>query len=250
MRLRRIPPPRLLPATIVAIAALMTLKVADFTRAALAEEPAAKAAPAEPPAKAAEAADKTGAQERKAAGTAAPDVSGKPADDTAAADKGGAAAQAANAEPPVSESERALLLDLRHRRQALEARERALDEREALLAAAQTKLTGRIEELGKLQAKLESLEAGREAHDQANWSGLVRIYEAMKPRDAAAIFDSLDMQVLLGVMDRMSERKAAPILAAMQPDRARLVTQMLAEMRVRATTPTGEKPATILSPKG
>jgi len=47
------------------------------------------------------------------------------------------------------------------------------------------------------------------------------------------------MQVLLGVLDRMSDRKAAPILAAMQPDRARLATQMLAEMRTRAVTPAG-----------
>jgi flagellar motility protein MotE (MotC chaperone) len=40
----------------------------------------------------------------------------------------------------------------------------------------------------------------------------------------------------------MSDRKAAPILAAMQPDRARLATQMLAEMRTRTVTPPGEKP--------
>ena len=46
----------------------------------------------------------------------------------------------------------------------------------------------------------------------------------MKPRDAAAIFNDLDMPVLLQVLDRMKEAKAAPILAAMQPDRAREAT--------------------------
>jgi flagellar motility protein MotE (MotC chaperone) len=55
----------------------------------------------------------------------------------------------------------------------------------------------------------------------------------MKPRDAAKIFDDLDTPVLLEVVDRMNERKAAPILAAMQPDRAREITEKLAAMRTK-----------------
>jgi flagellar motility protein MotE (MotC chaperone) len=142
----------------------------------------------------------------------------------------------------VSDAERALLLDLRRQRDALDARARELDQRNEVFNAAQAKLAARVDELNALQAKLEALEAARQSHDTANWAGLVRVYETMKPRDAATIFDALDMQVLLGVLDRMSARKAAPILAAMQPDRARLATQMLAEMRTRAVTPPGEKP--------
>jgi flagellar motility protein MotE (MotC chaperone) len=145
----------------------------------------------------------------------------------------------------VSDAERSLLLDLRHRRDMLDARERAQEQRDAVMAAAEKKLAARVAELNALQAKLESLEAARQSHDSANWTSLVHIYETMKPRDAATIFDALDMQVLLGVLDRMSERKAAPILAAMQPERARLATQMLAELRTRAVTPPGEPPASM-----
>ncbi|MFN7401895.1 MAG: MotE family protein, partial [Alphaproteobacteria bacterium] len=65
--------------------------------------------------------------------------------------------------------------------------------------------------------------------------GLVKIYEAMKPLDAAAIFNEMEMPILLEVIDKMSERKVAPVLAGMNPKRARDVTQELAEMRkVRA----------------
>ena len=65
--------------------------------------------------------------------------------------------------------------------------------------------------------------------------GLVKIYEAMKPLDAAAIFNEMEMPILLEVIDKMSERKVAPILAGMSPKRARDVTQELAELRkVRA----------------
>ena len=57
------------------------------------------------------------------------------------------------------------------------------------------------------------------------------MYEAMKPRDAATIFNDLQMSVLLQVVDRMKDAKAAAILAAMTPDKARDVTAELAQMR-------------------
>ena len=81
---------------------------------------------------------------------------------------------------------------------------------------------------------LEQLEVQRNLHEEANWAGLVKVYEVMKPRDAANIFNDMDMPVLLEVVDRMKEAKVASILAAMQPDRARLVTTQLAAQRTKA----------------
>ena len=149
----------------------------------------------------------------------------------------------------MSESERQVLLSLRARREQLDARERLLSEREAEITAADKRLGERVQELQALQTRLEGLESGRQQHRAENWAGLVKMYEAMKPREAAAIFDALDMQVLLQVLDRMQERRAAPVLAAMQPDRARLVTQLLAEMRTRATAPPDQSQTPSL-PKG
>jgi flagellar motility protein MotE (MotC chaperone) len=143
----------------------------------------------------------------------------------------------------VSDSERALLLDLRHRRAELDAREAALDSRDAVLAAAETRLAARVDELTALQGKLEALETARKQRDDANWGGLVKLYESMKPRDAATIFNDLDMPVLLQVVDRMKEQKAAPVLAAMQPERARQVTEQLAALRGRVNAvPAATKP--------
>lgn len=141
------------------------------------------------------------------------------------------------AEPPVSESERALLLDLRARRGQIEAKEQALATRDAVLAAAEKRIGERVEQLQALQAKLEAMEAARRERDDANWRGLVKTYEVMRPRDAAAILNELELPVLLQVLDRMKETKAAVLLAAMQPDRARAVTAQLAAMRTRAAAP-------------
>ncbi len=99
--------------------------------------------------------------------------------------------------PPVSDGERAVLLDLRQRRQELDARDAALSVRESILAAAEQKLQARVEELGALQKKLQDLEAARQQREEAGWQGLVKVYEAMKPRDAATIFNDLQMPVLL-----------------------------------------------------
>ena len=94
-----------------------------------------------------------------------------------------------------------------------------------MLAAAEAQLDGAgRRSCGDLQKRLEALEAARKEREDASWRGLVKLYETMKPRDAATIFNDLDLPVLLPVLDRMKEAKAAPVLAAMQPERARLVT--------------------------
>ena len=141
--------------------------------------------------------------------------------------------------PPVTDSERAVLLELRQRREELDARDAALAARESVLVAAGEKLSARVAELQVLQKKLEALDAARREREDTSWKGLVKVYEAMKPRDAATIFNDLETPVLLQVVDRMKEAKAAPVLAAMQPDKARDLTTKLAQMRTQRDTPAG-----------
>ena len=140
---------------------------------------------------------------------------------------------------PVSLAERAVLESLRERRGQLEQREQALAAREAILAAAESRLKSRLDEMAALQARLEKLEQARNAREEAGWRGLVKTYETMRPRDAAAVFDELDMPVLVQIVDRMREAKTAPVLGAMRPDRARLLTSELARHRNRANDPGG-----------
>ena len=151
-------------------------------------------------------------------------------------------------EPAVPDAERALLLQLRQRREELEARAATIAQREAVLAATEKKLTTRAEELSSLQRKLEAMEAARQQRDEAGWQGLVKVYESMKPRDAAAIFNDLQMQVLVHVLDRMKESKAAPILAAMNADRAREITAELA--RLRSSRPDAQRESAPAMPPG
>jgi flagellar motility protein MotE (MotC chaperone) len=125
---------------------------------------------------------------------------------------------------------------LKLRRGQLEEREQLLTEREATLAAADKHLTERVGELQAIQTRLETLESGRKAQEEANWVGLVKLYEGMRPRDAAGIFNALDKPVLLEIVDRMKAAKAAAVLALMEPESARQITAELAAKRTRTTT--------------
>lgn len=230
----RIPMPRLLPMTIIVMAALLAVKSAGLVMAATAPAPApgaaeAAATPAKPPKLEPPKLEPPKLDMAKPEPAAPAPVPPPPQP---------------SAEPPVSDSERALLTDLRQRRLALDAREANLATREATLAAVEKRLTGRVAELTALQSRLEALERQRAEHDEANWKGLVKVYETMKPHDAAVIFNDLDLPVLLPVLDRMKEAKVALILAAMAPDRARQITADLAQMRARANSVDAAPPST------
>ena len=119
--------------------------------------------------------------------------------------------------------------DLAKRRADLDRREKELQTKEALLKAGQQELERKFEELTSLRGEIEKLLKTQSEQENARVTSLVKIYEGMKPADAARIFNTLDLDILVSVMSRMSERKLSPVLAAMDPERAKTVTIMLAE---------------------
>ncbi|MGD1876907.1 MAG: MotE family protein [Kiloniellaceae bacterium] len=131
----------------------------------------------------------------------------------------------------MTDEEIQLLQKLSERREELEQRARDIDEREVLLKAAEQRIDQKINELEGLQTSIEALLVEHDEQTEAQMQSLVKIYESMKPKDAARIFEELDMEVLLEVIERMKERKTAPILAQMNPQRAKTVTLELAQRR-------------------
>jgi len=128
-----------------------------------------------------------------------------------------------------SDEEIEVLQQLAKRRDELDLRARQIEEREALVKAAEQKMDQKMGELKALQATVEDLLKQRSDAEEAELKSLVKIYENMKPKDAAQVFEELDMDILLEVVDRMNERKAAPILALINPTRAKELTLELAD---------------------
>jgi flagellar motility protein MotE (MotC chaperone) len=145
-------------------------------------------------------------------------------------------AQVATADLPrdptrFSQSEIDLLQALSARRDALDKREREIAQREVILQAAEKRLEEKVAELETVKNELMRLVGRRNEEEDSRLKSLVRIYESMKPKDAAAILEKLDTDVLIGVVERMKEAKVAPILASMQTDRAKAVTALLADRK-------------------
>lgn len=248
--------PGLLPATILAAGLLIGVKVGDIWLAvttgaafnpvppSVAEEQAPQGLPEKPePAKLAV----PPATQVAAANAPAQEPSAAPKHETAQApsppapavqqgDDHGAAPSGAPGQS-FTPKEVEILQRLQERREQLDQRGRELDQREAMLVAAESRFDQKIAELQKLKQEIQGLLTTVNAEQQAQLDSLVKIYETMKPVDAAKIFNSLENKVLLNVISRMKEAKAAPVLAAMDSARAQEVTILLAERKRLPTVP-------------
>ena len=120
-----------------------------------------------------------------------------------------------------------VLKQLAERRAQLDKRAHDLDTREALLKVAEQRVDQNIKEMETLRIQLQGMVNQISGSQQAQLDNLVKIYETMKPQDAAKIFESLDMPILLGVIQRMKPKSTAPIMAAMAPDKAKELTVAL-----------------------
>lgn len=137
------------------------------------------------------------------------------------------------------DSQAALIDHLNERRTELDKRQADLDMREALVAAAEKKLDDRTKALEALQTQVGALVDQKEAQEDASFKAVVSMYEGMKPKDAAKIFDTLDMGVLLKIARAMNPRSMSPILAAMTADPAQKLTTALASVAPITTVPAG-----------
>jgi flagellar motility protein MotE (MotC chaperone) len=126
---------------------------------------------------------------------------------------------------PVSTAERAVLERLLERRQELEAKARELELRENLLKAAEKNLEVK---LAALKAKETGPGARKDEAEAARFKGLVTMYETMKPKDAAKIFDRLDIKVLSEVAGQINPRRMSEIMAQMSAEAAERLTMEFA----------------------
>jgi flagellar motility protein MotE (MotC chaperone) len=130
--------------------------------------------------------------------------------------------------PSPSAAERAILERLQERRQELDKRARELDIREGLIADAEKRVESKLMQIKEGEQELAVAAQKKDEVEAARFKSLVTMYESMKPRDAAKIFDRLEVNVLLQVASMMNPRSMSEILALMAPDRAEQLTVELA----------------------
>lgn len=128
-------------------------------------------------------------------------------------------------------SQAVILQRLGERREALSKRAAELDLREQLLNATELRVERRVAELKALEERIQAENKERQDYEDTRLKGLVQMYENMKPKDAARVFDRLDLQILVDVVRQMKPRKMSAILAKMSPETAERLTVALATNR-------------------
>jgi flagellar motility protein MotE (MotC chaperone) len=134
----------------------------------------------------------------------------------------------------LSDEEINLLQALAERRKELDLRAHQLEQREILLLAVERRIDEKVSALKLLHKSIEG-------ETESQYKSLVKIYENMKPKDAARIFEKLDMAILLPVTERMKERKLSAILAKMNTSNAMSLTVQLAQHRKTQEEPPPEQ---------
>jgi flagellar motility protein MotE (MotC chaperone) len=154
--------------------------------------------------------------------------------------------------PLPSAGERAVLESLNQRRLELEARARELDVRENLLAATEKRIQSRLAEIKEAEARINATVHKKDEAEAARFKGLVSMYENMKAKDAAKIFDRLDMRVLLELSAQINPRRMSDILALMSPEVAERLTGEIAARSgaVEKPAPTPDLPKIEGRPSG
>jgi flagellar motility protein MotE (MotC chaperone) len=132
---------------------------------------------------------------------------------------------------PFNQIELDILQSLAKRREEIERWSDELDVRESVLSATELRIDNKLNQMQALKQEVQALLDTYGKKQKQELQSLVKIYENMKPKDAARIFNELEMEILLDVVELMSERKAAPIIAEMDSKRAKALTEELADRR-------------------
>jgi flagellar motility protein MotE (MotC chaperone) len=138
---------------------------------------------------------------------------------------------AASLDPPLAAALEELASELGRRQTAIAEREQTLALREAVVRSVESRVAGQISRLETLNGDLERRLGQVSADEQARIAQLVKVYEAMKAKSAALIFDPMGLDLLLPIVRGMRETKVAAIVAEMDPAKARALTAELARSR-------------------
>jgi len=128
----------------------------------------------------------------------------------------------------ISPAELRIIQSLSARRTELDARDADLASMLPLMTAAEQKLDAKVAALAEVKAEVQALLGQVGEREKAEVDRLVAVYSAMRPRDAARVFATLDDDVRLPVAAAMRPRSLAAVMAQMEPAAARELTEKLA----------------------
>lgn len=129
--------------------------------------------------------------------------------------------------PTFSDSEIALLQELAERREALEVKSQEIDKRAVQLKVAEEEIDKKIKQLKEYEQRLGKLINQYSDKEQENINSLVKLYSSMKPKDAARIFNTMNLDISTAILKGMKPSASSAILSQMDSEKAQAITAEL-----------------------
>ncbi len=136
-----------------------------------------------------------------------------------------------------------LATSLQNRSIALDERENLLKLRETELQDVEKRLLARMEDLKKLRADIGGQLDSADQQKESKVDELVKMVESNRASAISSMFEALDEDLAVQVLDRMNPSKAGKLLAAISPVRAARLAEKMANPIDPATLSTLEEPA-------
>ena len=130
-----------------------------------------------------------------------------------------------------------LLRAIDERNRQLDARSSDLAARSRMLEVIEARANEQLQALRAARASLEEILVRVDGEAEADIERLVKVYENMKPKDAARIFEAMPADVAAGFVRRMAEQKSALIMGNLEAKHAYAITLALANSHAPLAEP-------------
>ncbi|MBB2203619.1 MotE family protein [Gluconacetobacter takamatsuzukensis] len=134
-------------------------------------------------------------------------------------------------DPVVDTAEAGLVKDILTRQPDIDQQKKNLEDQKRVIDAANQALNEKMRVLDNSMASVAEKQAAQQETMSAETDRLVKIYEEMPPREAAAIFNIMDIHVLVSIANKMAPRKISSVMGYMMPERVNIVSQYMAGVR-------------------
>lgn len=121
-----------------------------------------------------------------------------------------------------------LLRELQRREALIQKREHQIEDRMQALKVADEAIDRKLAALTEIEEALSRTLAMADGASERDLESLTEVYNKMKPKDAAGLFETMDPAFAAGFLARMRPEAAAGILAKLSPDAAYSISVILA----------------------
>jgi len=126
-----------------------------------------------------------------------------------------------------TQSEIQILQELAERREALDLRSREIDKKALQLKVSEQEIDKRLKQMEEYEQKLKLLIKEYNEKEREKIASLVKVYASMKPKEAARIFETLDLEVTVALLKEMKPSVSSAILAQISPVKAKAITDKI-----------------------